>query len=403
MRYVPKFDGNWDATKSYEPLLIVKYGNNTYTSKRPVPVGQAPTGQDDDPYWALTGNYNGQIQEIMDDINDLQAFDNALSDSLNYPPHNVMLILDSYGNRTNSNGDKIADVIANKTGLNVDQIAVSGGGLVNGQIVNAINAYAGDGLIYDTVIYAAGANDESVVQSNWASMQGYFASLKTAIDSKFPNAKNKFVAAIGLTFKTDSTYNAQKNRYYLYAYRLYSKIVGLGYIYNMEYILRDTRMLEADLCHPNSDGVNKLALYFCDFLRTGKVDVQEYLLTTGVDKANRTADYYFVRHNNIVTVKMLQVPGYIVNGGSTSIPVNNTLQDLVTLTHTLVNTDNSEQGAYAATSTNPLIFYNSGHNDTGLTVMFITNKEITGYLKPFGVSAFNGGFQIMGDLTFNEY
>lgn len=402
-RYVPKFDGDWDATKSYEPLLIVKYGNNTYTSKRPVPVGQAPTGSDDDPYWALTGNYNGQIQEIMDDIQDLQDFDSALSDSLNYPPHKVMLILDSYGNRVTTSGKTLDEIIAEKTGLTVDAISVSGGGLINGLILNAINAYTGDGSQYDTVIYAAGANDEAGVKANWADMNGYFAGLKTAIDAKFPNAKNKFVAAIGQTFTRDSTYTSEKNRYYLYAYRLYSRAVGFGYIYNMEYILRDDRLLEADLCHPNSDGLNKLALYFIDFLRTGKVDVQEYLLTSGTDKASRTFQFYFVRHNNVVSVKINQALGYIVNGGSTTIPVNGTLQDLTTLDHSLVNVDTTESGIYVADGANPLIISVSGRNDTGLTVMLINNKEIKGYLKPFALSGITGNFQIMGGLIFNEF
>lgn len=65
MRYVPKFMGAWDSTLSYEALCIVQYGNNSYTSKRPVPVGTLPTDTD---YWALTGNYNGAILELQNDI-----------------------------------------------------------------------------------------------------------------------------------------------------------------------------------------------------------------------------------------------------------------------------------------------------------------------------------------------
>lgn len=68
MRYVPIFVGDWDNTKSYESLMIVQYGNNTYTSKRPVPVGVLPT---DTTYWALTGNYNGQISNLQQQIDDL--------------------------------------------------------------------------------------------------------------------------------------------------------------------------------------------------------------------------------------------------------------------------------------------------------------------------------------------
>lgn len=69
-RYVPIFVGDWDSTMSYEPLMIVQYGNNTYTSKRPVPVGTLPTDTD---YWALTGNYNGQIISLQNQIDTLDA------------------------------------------------------------------------------------------------------------------------------------------------------------------------------------------------------------------------------------------------------------------------------------------------------------------------------------------
>ncbi len=64
-RYVPKFseknNGDWDNTYSYEALEIVKYGDDFYTAKIPVPVGAAIT---DTTYWALTGNFNGAISSL---------------------------------------------------------------------------------------------------------------------------------------------------------------------------------------------------------------------------------------------------------------------------------------------------------------------------------------------------
>ena len=63
-RYVPKFADpiGWQANTSYEAMVIVTYNNSSYTSKIPVPrtVGNPA---ENSKYWALTGNYNAQIEE----------------------------------------------------------------------------------------------------------------------------------------------------------------------------------------------------------------------------------------------------------------------------------------------------------------------------------------------------
>lgn len=76
-RYVPVFYNNpngtweWLSGVQYEPLTIVKYGTQTYTSKQLVPatVG-APNSAPE--YWALTGDYNGAIVDIQNDIIQIQ-------------------------------------------------------------------------------------------------------------------------------------------------------------------------------------------------------------------------------------------------------------------------------------------------------------------------------------------
>lgn len=51
---------DWDKTKAYEPLTIVYYQGNSYTSRQSVPAGVDITNTT---YWALTGNYNAQIEQ----------------------------------------------------------------------------------------------------------------------------------------------------------------------------------------------------------------------------------------------------------------------------------------------------------------------------------------------------
>lgn len=63
-RYVPKFASpvEWAADTSYEALTIVTYNNSSYTSKIPVPATVGNPADNPD-YWALTGNYNAQVEQ----------------------------------------------------------------------------------------------------------------------------------------------------------------------------------------------------------------------------------------------------------------------------------------------------------------------------------------------------
>lgn len=64
-RYVPLFMGTWDDTKTYEPLSIVLYQGNSYTSRQSVPAG---IQLDDETYWAETGNYNAQVEAYRQEV-----------------------------------------------------------------------------------------------------------------------------------------------------------------------------------------------------------------------------------------------------------------------------------------------------------------------------------------------
>ena len=59
-RYVPKIFGEWDNTIKYEPLSIVLYKGNSYTSKTYVPIGEDISNEI---YWVCTGNYNAQVEK----------------------------------------------------------------------------------------------------------------------------------------------------------------------------------------------------------------------------------------------------------------------------------------------------------------------------------------------------
>lgn len=78
-RYVPLFADplDWSDQKEYEPLTIVYYAGNSYTSRQYVPKGIQITNTD---YWALTGNYNAQIEQYRDEV---QSFDTQITENTN--------------------------------------------------------------------------------------------------------------------------------------------------------------------------------------------------------------------------------------------------------------------------------------------------------------------------------
>ena len=76
-RYVPLFASplEWDQTKTYEPLTIVLYQGNSFTSRQYVPAG---IGIDNTAYWAQTGNYNAQVEQYRAEV---ETYDNRITEN----------------------------------------------------------------------------------------------------------------------------------------------------------------------------------------------------------------------------------------------------------------------------------------------------------------------------------
>lgn len=70
-RYIPIFGRRgedsiqWDNSAPYEPLTIVQYQGNSYTSRQFVPIGVDITNQT---YWASTGIYNSQVEQYRQEV-----------------------------------------------------------------------------------------------------------------------------------------------------------------------------------------------------------------------------------------------------------------------------------------------------------------------------------------------
>ena len=64
-RYVPLFIGEWSNTVSYEPLSIVSYQGNSYTSRQAVPIGVNIT---DATYWVVSADFNAQVDAYRREV-----------------------------------------------------------------------------------------------------------------------------------------------------------------------------------------------------------------------------------------------------------------------------------------------------------------------------------------------
>lgn len=147
-RYVPIFGRKgeqsiqWDNTGTYEPLTVVLYQGNSYTSRQFVPVGVEITNQD---YWAETGNYNAQVEQYRQEV---LGFDGEITQNTD----DIEALQDQMAGTTSS---------GLKTRIDANAEGVS---TLNGQMEVVDSQLAGDtdsglkGLI--------GGNTESIAETN---------------------------------------------------------------------------------------------------------------------------------------------------------------------------------------------------------------------------------------------
>lgn len=186
-RYVPRFsdvnNGNWSSVYSYEPLIIVKNGNDYYTSKKSVPVGIAITNTE---YWALTGNYNGAIAQLDTRVTAAENSINVLETVKN----NVIIFGDSWTDFTHDTNVRIPAMIADYFNVSVHNYSYGGTGfdVANGYD-EQITWFAADNIDPHSIkfiLISAGGN-EYYAGTNSAGFvlkfQDWYDKLMTALDN----------------------------------------------------------------------------------------------------------------------------------------------------------------------------------------------------------------------------
>lgn len=261
-RYVPKPDGAYDPTKTYEPLIIVTYGNNTYTSKKYVPAGTLPTDTD---YWLPTGNYNGYIAQLQSDVSDVQ---NEVSD-IRSGKRNVIYIGDSYmygpGTLTQSINARLKinwshNFSYGGTGF----IRDTGGKNFLHQLENAAASLYFDNDDVTDIIMAGGINDDNDnAASAYASA---IADIKSYINTNFKNAR---VWIIPMLWGTSGFTLAESRKYQ----RLFEGLITSGYAifpYAFQILMGlDSNTYMLDGSHPNATGCDLIADYICSWIEGG--------------------------------------------------------------------------------------------------------------------------------------
>lgn len=253
-RYVPKTDGPWDATKNYEPLIVVTQGGSSYTSKKAVPAGTPVTNTE---YWALTGQTSAQIIELQNRMTQAEAeIDTLEAEVQRLDEGSVLMIADSYGALTNSAGKNATQLFQEMTGVPTHMCNAGGASFQQGTLLTALQAYPTQ---YDddihTVMFFCGANDCGAQSS--AIIRG-ITNMANYCKQRFTNLQKMILCGCGLTFGEANGGAVGRER----LVRDYIKACSLNdmvWCVNSQYVLHNTQLLQSDLCHPNAAGVDRMA------------------------------------------------------------------------------------------------------------------------------------------------
>lgn len=286
-RYVPKFSnvngGVWSNSYTYEAMEIVKHGNDYYISKIPVPLGVDITNQT---YWVLTGQYNGAINSLQEQINTINGEISDINDDILSVEDEIKLlqdygdiicVSDSYGHFPSTEDNWIENL---KTLIpnTVYKAEIGGASFGSGtvsftSVITSIEGTVTDPDKVGAVIVCGGRNEFL----NTAGISAGMKNFSNYVASHYPNARI-YVFFVGL----DKNYENEKilQTDCIPAYKLYGNLRGnnMTYVTNSEYILRNYNHLDSGGVHPNTTGKGDIARAVKNFLLSGQP-----LITNNID------------------------------------------------------------------------------------------------------------------------
>ena len=284
-RYVPKIYENpngtseWLAGVAYEPLTIVAYAGNSFTSKKQVPANIGNPAANPQ-YWASTGIYNEQVEHLrqetaavagrMDtaeaDIEDLQEAVDPLQATAsdyqqfkkrfyNFKYRKVLFIGDSFAEGWTPDGTFTGwpDRVINLLGLYSPVKRTLGGiGFVNpidGTTFGNIADDVPDKESFTDIVIAGGRNDANHTRQN----------IKTAIHTAIEHYRQLFPNAlihIGMICYSGEPGVNCWNVYRAYKEGAYEK--GAHYLPQSELCITSPDQMASDKKHPVEAGLKNI-------------------------------------------------------------------------------------------------------------------------------------------------
>lgn len=282
-RYVPKFFENSDGTEEwragveYEPLTIVTYNSNSYTSKKPVP-SNIGNPSDNPSYWVSTGVYNAQVEQLRQDVLQYkedaeQAIDDTNERIDNLGQRKVIFITDSYADQNRGGFARgIFTTFCQYAGLTPGTdafvyakggagFAGAGQGMTFGNLLStAISEHRREDIT--DVIVAGGANDqEQTAAAINTAKDAFTAAVRTA----WPDALITIAMCSGFinVLARKRLMRTVRNVYYNLLPNDKIKCVTNAHIPMMIY------SAFTDSVHPNSSGCTNIGRLLADAFRTG--------------------------------------------------------------------------------------------------------------------------------------
>ncbi len=291
-RYVPAFYTNgsgtseWTANTQYEPLTIVTWNGNSYTSKKPVPanIGSPDTAPE---YWVSTGIYNQQVEQYRQIVEALQAdVEDFHTEYDNAHPKKYVFLGDSYNNPTYGNW---GPALAGYLGLaeaDYRNLYQDGGSFYAGNLLTKLRNSTSDitpamGKEYGAIVVLAGINDAHTdTHDNYDAVTDGISAFCAWCKGKFPNA-TVYLGFVGNSIETSTILNGRDWENIAKALGRYARCgeFGAKFIPNLEYVLHDYSLMGSDGIHPTAAGGQEIARYTASALKTGGVDVKREMRT----------------------------------------------------------------------------------------------------------------------------